>query len=61
MIGQKHFGLELQKKNFARHGVCDGKSRIKRTFILHCFQEILEKMNFPQKLDSGQFLAFKVP
>ena len=37
LFGQEHFGQYLENKNFARHGVCDGKSRIKRTFILHCF------------------------
>ena len=37
LIGQEHFGRWLLNKNFARHRVCDGKSRIKWILILHSF------------------------
>ena len=39
LIGQEHFEQQFQNKNIARHVVCDGKRRIKTTFILHCFKE----------------------
>ena len=35
LVVQEHF--VQNKKNFARHGVCNGKSIIKKTFVLHCF------------------------
>ena len=40
LIGQQHFGQQLQKKNFARHGVCDGKNKKNFQFAL-----FLEKTN----------------
>ena len=40
LIGQEHFVQYFgQNKHFARHGVCNEKSRIKRTLILHSFLE----------------------
>ena len=39
LIGQKQFGKQLQKKKFAGHEVCNGKTRITRNLILHCCLE----------------------
>ena len=39
LIGQKQLGKQLQNKTFARHEVCNGKTRIARNSILHCCLE----------------------
>ena len=39
LIGQQHFGPKLKKETFVKHGICSGKSRIPRIFILECFGE----------------------
>ena len=65
LIGQQHFGQQLQKKNFARHGVCDGKNKKNFQFALFLgktndkFSKKMQNTLFSTKILLSMYLSLK--